>query len=198
VEWIYFSSINANPSISFAVLAQSLVPEKVKTGGLFLASSIIGGNVINSFMEEGLFRGILITHLSSRLSAVRANIFQSLIFGFWHIVWPLRDYMDGYTDLTTTTITAVSYIAFATVIGFAYGYLFQKTNSLWTSWSAHTLNNTAFNFMHITTNTGLDVGMGLRAGVAVFSVAASLPFIKMLAKRDSLLTSEKWVSKYKI
>lgn len=184
VEWLYLYSTGLNPEIFIETQGNTLIPEYVATGGLFFAITLLVGNIVNSFMEEGLFRGILITHLGSRMSLARANIIQAGLFGIWHIVWSLRDYLDGRITLMATVVTSAGYILLSGLIGFAWGYFYQKTNSLWASWSAHTLNNTVFNLVHITTSAGIPETLGLRVAVSVLIVVAMLPLVRQM--------SEKW------
>jgi len=192
VEWFFLYSTGLNPEIFIEAQGNTLIPEYVATGGLFFTITLLVGNIINSFMEESFFRGILITHLGSRMSLTRANLIQAGIFGIWHIIWPLRDYLDGHITLMTTVITSVGYILLSGLIGFAWGYFYQKTNSLWASWSAHTLNNTIFNLVHITTSTGIPNTLGLRVAVSVLSIVALLPLVRKWSEKQKIEGVKVW------
>jgi membrane protease YdiL (CAAX protease family) len=134
-------------------------------------------------MEEGLFRGLLLTHFTCRFSAFRSNLLQSMIFGLWHIVWPLRDYIEGNMTLSDAVFISLGYILLSCIIGFSYGFLYLKTNSLWTSVIAHTLNNTAFNFFHTVTGATKDTAFGLRVCVTVFIVFGLLFIVNIVMKK---------------
>jgi uncharacterized protein len=178
VEWLALFFMKQQPAFYFAAEGNTLLPNDAATGGWLFALTLIAGNVVNSFMEEGLFRGVLISHLGSRWSLGKANLVQASIFGIWHIVWPLRDYLDGKTDFASMLGVSIGYILLSALIGLAWGLLFIKTNSLWTSWSAHTLNNTVMNFLHITTAAGIPSTLGLRVAAATLSIAVLSYFVK--------------------
>ena len=185
VEWLYLYLTGESPRLFIAAQGHTLIPESAATGGFFFVLILCSGNIVNSFMEEGLFRGILITHMGSRMSLMKANLIQASLFGIWHIVWPIRDYLDGRTDLLTVVGMSAGYILLSGMIGFAWGYFYQKTNSLWASWSAHTLNNTIMNFFHITTASGMPSTLGLRVAVITLIVVGLLPlFRKVSASRN--------------
>jgi membrane protease YdiL (CAAX protease family) len=76
---------------------------------------------------------------------------------------------------------SAGYILLSGMIGFAWGYFFLKTNSLWTSISAHTLNNTMINFIHISVSTGIASTLGLRVSISTLTVIILLPFVKKIA-----------------
>jgi len=185
VEWLFLCLTGESPRLFIAAQGHTLIPENAATGGFFFALTLCSGNFVNSFMEEGLFRGILITHMGSRMSLMKANLIQASLFGIWHIVWPIRDYLDGRTGLLTVVGMSAGYILLSGMIGFAWGYFYQKTNSLWASWSAHTLNNTIMNFFHITTAAGMPSTLGLRVAVITLTVVGLLPlFRKVSASRN--------------
>ncbi|MGD2072408.1 MAG: CPBP family intramembrane metalloprotease, partial [Candidatus Thorarchaeota archaeon] len=50
----------------------------------------------NAFMEEMLFRGLMLRCFMTRASPLKSNILQALLFGFWHIVLPLDSFLGGY------------------------------------------------------------------------------------------------------
>jgi membrane protease YdiL (CAAX protease family) len=179
-EWFFLFASGQQPMFYLAAEGNTLLPNDAATGGLVFALTLLAGNVVNSFMEEGLFRGVLISHLGSRMNLTKANLIQSAIFGIWHIVWPLRDYLDGKTDFATMIGIAIGYILLSGLIGFAWGFYYTKTNSLWASFAAHTLNNTTMNLLHITTATEIPSTLGLRVVISTLTVMALLPLFKKL------------------
>lgn len=193
VEWLVLTISRVEPRIFVSPQGfSSLVPGEMVQGGFLLGLSILVGNVINSFMEEGLFRGVLITHLGSRLSLGKANLIQAGLFGLWHIALPIRDYLDGQmAALTMVGISAV-YILGSGLIGLAWGYFYQKTNSLWTSWTAHTLNNATLNLLHFTTAAGPPNTLGVRVLVSVLVVVASMPLVNRFATAYKLPEVTPW------
>jgi membrane protease YdiL (CAAX protease family) len=193
-EWLYLTASGAGPELYVAAEGHTLIPEDAATGGVFFALTLLMGNVINSFMEEGLFRGILLTHLGSRMSVWKANFVQAVIFGVWHIVWPLRDYLDGKTSLNAAVGISAGYVLLAGMIGFSWGYFYQKTNSLWGSWTAHTLNNSVINFIHVTTLAGAPSTLGFRVAIATLLVVFLLPVVKNVTEKRGMSGLDTWAN----
>lgn len=114
-------------------------------GGLAFGLLLVAGNLINSFMEEGLFRGVMLPHFRIRMRFWQANLLQAFLFALWHLVWPLKSYLTGKASLGGA-LTEAWMLALATFVsGAVFGYLFYRTGSLWAPWAAHTLNNTTLN-----------------------------------------------------
>ncbi|MDI3299697.1 MAG: CPBP family intramembrane metalloprotease [Bacillota bacterium] len=130
------------------------------------------GNVVNSFLEEGLFRGVLMTQLGRVVGPVGANLLQAGLFGVWHVVWPLREFLDGAMDASTALGVGAGYTLLSFLIGLAFGGLFQATGSLWAPWVAHTLSNSALNVLQIAVAAGPSGTLGLRVAVETLVVAA--------------------------
>jgi len=110
---------------------------------------LLVGNFINSFMEEGLFRGIMLRHFRIRYSFLKANLLQATFFAVWHLVQPIKHYHTGQADLMGALMESGVIFISSGIIGLVFGYLYLKTNSLWTPWIAHTINNTVLNFVYI-------------------------------------------------
>jgi len=116
---------------------------------VFFILLLLVGNVINSFMEEGLFRGLMLRHFLSRFSFLKANLLQATFFATWHFVQPIKHYQTGSTDLMGALMESVVIFISSGIIGLVFGYLYYKTNSLWTPWIAHFINNSILNFFYI-------------------------------------------------
>jgi membrane protease YdiL (CAAX protease family) len=87
-------------------------------------------HVTNAFMEEVLFRGIILRCFMTRVSPLKANILQSFLFGLWHVVWPITDFLRGYINADYAIGWALEYILTSGTIGFLWGFIFLKTSSL--------------------------------------------------------------------
>lgn len=161
-EYLLLSIKDSNPSIIFIAKGNSIVSENAMYGSIIFGLWLVLGNFINSFMEEGLFRGVMIPVLNGRYSLMKANVIQSLLFGLWHILWPIQSVINGELDLKSGLIIGVGYVVITFLIGFTFGLMFIRTNSLWTSWFAHTFNNTVLNLVHIKTINGIDELQSLR------------------------------------
>jgi membrane protease YdiL (CAAX protease family) len=162
--------------------------------GLGFALWLFVGNLVNSFMEEGLFRGIMLPHFRLRLSPWQANLLQAVIFGLWHLAWPIKHLMAGQIDLAAAASQATPWVLASTITGLAYGYLFLKTDSLWAAWIAHTINNTVLNLVHIRTVEGLDANLTVLYIVMAVGYIALLLWTKVWAKRLSMLELKPWGS----
>lgn len=160
-EILYLKYNGYSPELLFSAINDSLNGIGVKDGLIFGVWLILG-NVINSFMEEGLFRGIMVNLSSNKLTKLKANAFQALLFGLWHIVWPIKAVITGSMTFSSAVIFAVGYIILSGLIGFTFGLLYIGTNSLWGSFFAHTLNNTVLNLIHVRTGLGVNQLQNIR------------------------------------
>ncbi|MFX1510405.1 MAG: lysostaphin resistance A-like protein [Promethearchaeota archaeon] len=107
---------------------------------VFIVAYYIIFYIINSFTEEGLFRGLMMRCFMTKTNVNIANIIQAIFFGFWHIVWPISALLNGM-DPVSATWYATYYVASSFVFGIVTGYMFQKTSSLWGPIVLHTLWN---------------------------------------------------------
>ena len=151
-------------------------PKTGMTGGAAFAAFLIAGNVINSFMEEGLFRRIMLPHFLQRMRFRTANMLQASLFAAWHLVWPLKAYLNG--DVSAA--------------GLVYGYLFWRTGSLWAPGIAHFLNNTTLNLVQVQTAGG-ELQPALVMSVVVVVAMAFLAFtVEPFARRLALPHLRPW------
>jgi len=162
-------------SLQFAAID----PKTLVSGGVFFALWLLRGNIINSFMEEGLFRGVMIPLFGRALSPSEANWLQAFLFASWHLPWALKGYQMG--ELKTASEIAfgrVSNFVPQLVLGLVWGCLYLKTNNLWACWIAHTLTNSAVNFLHVKSADGLDKGLSVRMITFMVVMALSVILIK--------------------
>ena len=79
----------------------------------------------NAFLEETLFRGLLINAFKTRQSSNRAIMLSAIIFGIWHAGWPL---VNGFAD--SEVINQVfSMVFFTTILGIFLGIYYERFNS---------------------------------------------------------------------
>jgi membrane protease YdiL (CAAX protease family) len=182
LQWLLLFTGGREP----ALLAVAIDPKTGMTGGLLFGLWLVLGNLVNSFMEEGLFRGVMLPHFQRRMNPARANWLQALLFSLWHAVWPVKDYLTGRATLGEA-VTAAAMLCLATLVsGYVFGVLFQATGSLWAPWLAHTVNNTTLNLLHIRTNAGLDSDMLVVQLVLMAGLLAMVPLSRALARRWGL------------
>ena len=187
IELLVLSGSNA--SLQFAAID----PKAGVSGGFLFALWLVLGNFVNSFMEEGLFRGVMIPLFRTRLSFWQSNWLQAVLFGAWHLPWALKWYQTGIIE-TPGEITMGVVINFfpQILLGLVWGYMFLKTGNLWAPWIAHTLTNSTLNLLHTVTEGSLDGGISLR--MTAYSIVALLGMllVKYLAKRFALPEVQPW------
>ena len=126
------------------------------TGFLFFALCVVF-NVINVWMEEGVFRGLFIKTLSATKPFMTANLIAAFLFGVWHIVMPLRSYVNGEMSFAAMALMSIGYIILAGIMGIKWGLLSRMTGNLWVGLGDHLFNNTvATNMLHVVSSTGAD------------------------------------------
>ena len=176
------------PSLVFAAID----PKAGVTGGLAFALFLLIGNFINSFMEEGLFRGVMLSHFRVSLSFWRANFLQAALFAIWHLNWPIKQFLTGQLDLGGAAFQSIIMLIATGIYGLAMGYLYLKTDNLWAPWLMHTINNTVQNMVHIRTIDGLDSDMIVFQIALTLSLIAIIPFFKILVKRFQTSEVKAW------
>jgi membrane protease YdiL (CAAX protease family) len=171
---------------------QAVDPNTGLAGGAAFAVFLIVGNVVNSFMEEGLFRGIMLPHFLQRMSFRSANLLQATLFAAWHLVWPLKAYLAGETSTAGILAQTASLLLGTFVAGLVYGYLFWRTGSLWAPWIAHFLNNTTLNLIQVRTATG-ELQPAMVMSIVVVIALAFLAFaVGPIAERLRLPRVQPW------
>ncbi len=163
------------------------------TGGFGFAVWMLFCNAVNSFMEEGFFRGVI-----GRLSRIRFNFwgtnwFQAAFFSIWHLPWVLKYYLIG--DINTGG-ELVSYIFFHSIpqlfIGLVYGYFYLRTGNLWAAWIAHALSNSVANFLHVSTADGIDTGLSIRMSVNLVIMLISMLWVRHQAQKHKMEEVKPW------
>lgn len=167
VEWTVLRQMGQGPRLLFSAID----PKAGVTGGLMFALWLVFGNFINSFMEEGLFRGVMLNLNRMRLSFGKANWLQAVLFGIWHLVWVVKWYQTGIVSTPGEIgMGIVANFLPQICLGLVWGYAYVKTNNLWTAWIAHTLTNTILNLLHVATLDAMNPGMSIR--MTAFSITS--------------------------
>ncbi len=109
------------------------------------------------FVEESLFRGLMLNALKAR-GPWKAAVITALLFGFTHALNSLtgKDVVEN-----------VLLICFALGLGFAFAALVLRKGILWPLIIAHWL----INFVAFISNPGQSLGMLVEAGLAVIFIA---------------------------
>jgi CAAX protease family protein len=167
IEWIVLGLMGQEPRLLFSAID----PKAGVTGGLLFASWLVIGNFINSFMEEGLFRGVMLNLNRMQLSFGKSNWLQAFLFGTWHLVWVVKWYQTGIVSTPGEIgLGIVANFLPQICLGLVWGYAYLKTDNLWTAWIAHTLTNTTLNLLHVATIDAMDPGMSIR--MSTFSIVS--------------------------
>jgi membrane protease YdiL (CAAX protease family) len=175
-----------------ALVIRAVDPKTGLAGGGAFALLLILGNVVNSFMEEGLFRGIMLTHFLRRWRFGPANLLQAVLFALWHLVWPLKALLAGDASVGGLIAQTASLLLGTFVAALVYGYLFGRTGSLWAPWIAHFINNTTLNLVQVQTAAGELQPALLMSIVVVFALAFLAFAIGPIARRLALPPLRPW------
>lgn len=135
-----------------------------QTGLLFFVICIIG-NLINVFMEEGVFRGLFQKLLEEKYKFAASAVLASLLFGLWHVIAPIRSFYEGGS--MGGMIANIILLVITTFLGgIKFAMLTRMTGSLYMAMGDHFVNNTIVNMLHVVSGTGADELMFLRMAVA--------------------------------
>lgn len=155
VECIVLLFLHGNVHLSFYASGFSLTNEKVSQAGILLILSSVLFNLINVWMEEGIFRG-LFTRILEGLSYRKSLFFIAFLFGIWHLVMPLRDYLQGESSLVNLIAMGIGYVILAGMMSVKWSLLYKMTGSLWFGLGDHFFNNLASNLVHVVSNSEAD------------------------------------------
>lgn len=126
-----------------------------QTAPVFFLICILG-NVINVIMEEGIFRGLFPEMLEKRYSFFTGAVISASLFGVWHIIAPLRSFLDGAAGFYAFVANALMLAVTSALIGLKFSMLAKLTGSLYMGMGDHFVNNTLVNMLHVLSRTGTD------------------------------------------
>lgn len=157
VECLALYRINGNVALSLYVSGFSLNGKAEAQGGVLFLLLCIICNIINVWMEEGVFRGLFMKLLSEKVSFVRAASVIALLFGIWHWVMPLRDYLEGRTSPANLLVMGMGYLLLAGMMSIKWSLLYRMTGTLWMGLGDHLFNNVVVtNLLHVISNNEAD------------------------------------------
>jgi hypothetical protein len=135
----------------------SLTGSQIKNTGLVFFVLCVLFNIINVWMEEGIFRGLFIKTLSETKSFMSANLIAAVLFGIWHIVMPFRGFITGEMSFAAMVLMSIGYVILAGIMGVKWGLLYRMTGNIWVGLGDHLFNNTvATNMLHVISPNGAD------------------------------------------
>lgn len=157
VECVLLYCMNGNVQLSVYTSGFSLNGEAVKQTGIGFILLCITFNLINVWMEEGIFRGLFSRLLENRMSFKGIVFFIALLFGVWHWVMPMRDYIEGNSSLGNLLVMGIGYIILSGVMSIKWSVLYKMTDSLWMGIGDHLFNNIVVtNLLHVISNNEAD------------------------------------------
>ncbi len=151
-------ALQGNPAhFELYVSGFTLTGSQVKNTGFLFFLLCVLFNVINVWMEEGVFRGLFIKRLCETKSFMKANGIAAFLFGIWHMVMPIRSYTNGEMSFEQMVLMGIGYIILSGMMGIKWGLLTRITGNLWAGLGDHLFNNTvATNMLHVVSLKGAD------------------------------------------
>ena len=155
IEGFILFFLHGNVHLSFYASGFSLTNEKGSQAGILFIMLSVLFNLINVWMEEGVFRG-LFTKILEGISYRKSLFFIAFLFGIWHLVMPLRDYLQGESSLLNLIAMGIGYVILAGMMSIKWSLLYKMTGSLWLGLGDHLFNNLASNLVHVVSNSDVD------------------------------------------
>jgi hypothetical protein len=156
IECIILYMINGNVNLRFYVSGFSLNGDSVEQTSIQFVMLCIVFNIINVWMEEGVFRGLFSKILDER-PYIQSIVFIAFLFGIWHWVMPFRDYIEGNSSIGNLLVMGIGYIVLAGIMSIKWSLLYKMTGSLWMGLGDHLFNNVIVtNLIHVVSNNEAD------------------------------------------
>ena len=186
IECLILYITNQNVKLIFYASGFSLNGEtEGQTGILFVLMCIVF-NIVNVWMEEGVFRG-LFTKFFENIPYIKTVFLIAFLFGIWHWVMPFRDFLEGNSSFPNLLIMGIGYIVLAGIMSIKWCLLYRLTGSLWMGLGDHLFNNVIVtNLVHVISNNEADRMQIVRILIGqLFSFAIVLFFYMKKNKRKN-------------
>jgi len=109
----------------------------------------------------------MITVGKKRHSFFIANgFYSSFLFGLWHSVMPLRNFVDGNMSISSTLLTALMLFFSSFLFSIQTGMQYERASSLWDGMVVHFINNASANFFHVVFLDGTETTPVMRITIA--------------------------------
>ena len=143
--------LQGNPAhLEMYISSFSLTGSQIKNTDFIFFLLCVLFNVMNVWMEEGVFRGLFMKMFSETKPFMEANYISAFLFGVWHIVMPIRSYINGEMSFAVMVLMGIGYMILAGIMGIKWGLLYRITGNLWAGLGDHLFNNTiATNMLHV-------------------------------------------------
>ena len=179
------SVLQGNPAhLEIYISSFTLTGSQIKNTDFVFFLLCVLFNVINVWMEEGVFRGLFLKMLSETKPFMQANFIAAFLFGIWHIVMPIRSYVNCEMSFAAMVLMGIGYIILAGIMGIKWGLLYHITGNLWAGLGDHLFNNTvATNMLHVVSLKGADELQIVRimaAQIISFAFVIAIYYCKIL------------------
>jgi membrane protease YdiL (CAAX protease family) len=155
-----------NASLQFYTTSYNVTGNTIMEAGVLFVAICIAGNIVNVIMEDGVFRGLFLKIAESKYSFARSMLFSSALFGIWHGIMPLRNFLTGEQSPMGASMSALLLVLTSFVFGVALCLLCRLEGSLWAGMTVHFINNASVNLLHITGSGGIDALQTMRISIA--------------------------------
>lgn len=189
-QLVIFSASGKEAELVFSAVD----PRTGLSGGWYFGLWLVFANLVNSAMEEGLFRGLMLRHFLVRYAKWGAIFLQAALFSLWHLSWPLRNLLDGQVSTGQVAFEAFGLTLSTLVSGVVYGYFYYRTNNLWGPFVAHTINNSIFNILFIRSAAGVQSALEFIPFILIFLIGHLLmiPIIAVVTNRMKITEVKPW------
>ena len=182
-ELLYLSASGKRPHFEIFTGSFSRAGEMVKAAGAGAYILCILFNIINVWMEEGMFRGLFINMMNTRMKFLSAGLISAVLFGIWHWVLPIRSFIDGELDGKKALLYAGGYFILAAMMGIKWAMMREMDGYIWQAATDHLFNNLVVtNLLHVVTDSGVDEW--LIARVALGQILSFLMILILYRKKD--------------
>ncbi|KMT22714.1 CPBP family intramembrane glutamic endopeptidase [Clostridium cylindrosporum] len=174
LEILYLSSNGVSTSLEFYSSGFSLTGSIVRNTEISFIVLTFIVNLLNSWMEEGLFIGLFVKLFNKRYSIFIATIIQSLLFGLWHVILPIQSVVNGEMTISLGIIMSIGYVFIAFIMGAKWGLCTIYSGAIWVAFFNHMFNDLIQNLIHVVTPNATDELEIIRI---IFAQFLSLAFI---------------------
>lgn len=186
IECLILYHVNQNVSLSFYVSGFSLNEDTAVQGGVHFVILCVALNIINVWMEEGVFRGLFTKILTEKQSSANAIFLIAFLFGIWHWVMPLRDYAEDGLSLSGLLVMGIGYTILAGIMSVKWSLLYTITGTLWTGLGDHLFNNVIVtNLLHVVSNNEADSMQIVRIAIGQLLSFSIVMFMRFTPKFSS-------------
>lgn len=168
-----------NASLQFFATSYNITGNKALDSGFLFVLICVAGNIVNVVMEDGVFRGLFLKVVENRCSFFKAALLSSALFGIWHGIMPLRNFLTGEQSPTGALMSGLMLVLTSFIFGMVLCMLCRLEGSLWAGMTVHFINNASVNLLHVVSPTGLDAMQTMRITIAqtILCVAVAIWYI---------------------